>query len=260
MPTLSRLITPLLAAASILAAPCLFTAASCAPRERRTADPFLRDSMSTLSRSVAGARDAIAAARDAALESRASMDTLVASRETGDRGTSTRAHRLLALAQSRLETAQERIRNVRDNRRAFVEDWQRDIRNYSSDALRRQAREELSAADRAADTLLKSLDAAAKSFTPVIDSLRDDSLFLKQRRTIKPDMTPVPRDDPQRAASLQILIARTDAAVAACEEFLETVPRSPTGAAQSTEPSKSVPHNFAASVTSMCLPSSSPKG
>ena len=234
VPTLSRLITPLLAAASILAAPCLFTAASCAPRERRTAGPFLRDSMTPLSRSVAGARDAIAAARDAALESALHGH---ARRQPGNR----RPRHLHAHASrprpvtpgNRSGTHPQRLRQPR----AFVEDWQRDIRNYSSDALRRQAREELSAADRAADTLLKSLDAAAKSFTPVIDSLRDDSLFLKQRRTIKPDMTPVPRDDPQRAASLQILLARTDAAVAACEEFLETVPRSPTGAAQSTEPS-----------------------
>jgi hypothetical protein len=250
---------PLLLAIAALA-PALFAAPACAPKYQRTADPFFRNSMSSLARSVAGAGEAVAQARDAALASRASMDALVASTETGDELVHMESRRLLALAESRFTTAQERVKNVQNNQRAFVEEWQRDMHTYSDNDLRRQARHELNTIERASDALLKSLNSALDAFPPVITSLRDDSLYLKQRRTIKPDLPPIPADNPARAAAQSTLITRTDAAVAACEDFLATVPRTPSGAAQNTVPSKSVPHNIAASVTSMCLPSSSPTG
>lgn len=62
---------------------------------------------------------------------------------------------------------------------ALFDEWQEELELYSNDALRRDSERKLRETQRRYDTLLRSFQKAEQRMTPVLDTLRDNVLFLK---------------------------------------------------------------------------------
>jgi len=108
---------------------------------------------------------------------------------------------------SRAEDVRDRIDAVEDVAEALFEEWQDEIKQYSSSDLRRSSELQLKATKKSYAKLIASMKAAEKKIDPVLAAFNDRVLFLKhnlnanaiaslktQRRTVETDIRTLIKD------------------------------------------------------------------
>ncbi len=117
------------------------------------------------------------------------------------------------------EEIRDRIAAVESVAEALFEEWEAELKLYTSSSLRRQSESQLNDTRRRYTSLLATMKKAEKSLTPVLNTLRDNTLYLKHNlnaraiASLKGEANTI-RNDVNR------LIADMDAAIAASDRFI----------------------------------------
>ena len=83
------------------------------------------------------------------------------------------------------EDVRSRIEAIESVANALFEEWQEEIDLYSSQSLKSQSQQKLSATERKYNSLIRSMHKAEKRMTPVLSALQDNVLFLKHNLNAK---------------------------------------------------------------------------
>ncbi|EKO3408904.1 DUF2959 domain-containing protein [Vibrio fluvialis] len=73
----------------------------------------------------------------------------------------------------------ERIAAIEDVADALFEEWQGELALYTSSKLRRASEQKLNSTKASYQTMLKAMKRAEQKMTPVLNTLRDNTLYLK---------------------------------------------------------------------------------
>ncbi|WP_275724442.1 DUF2959 domain-containing protein [Vibrio furnissii] len=73
----------------------------------------------------------------------------------------------------------ERIAAIEDVAEALFDEWQGELKLYTSSKLRRASERKLNTTKASYQTMLKAMKRAEQKMTPVLNTLRDNTLFLK---------------------------------------------------------------------------------
>ncbi|MGV1719942.1 DUF2959 domain-containing protein [Vibrio furnissii] len=73
----------------------------------------------------------------------------------------------------------ERIAAIEDVAEALFDEWQGELKLYTSSKLRRVSEQKLNTTKASYQTMLKAMKRAEQKMTPVLNTLRDNTLFLK---------------------------------------------------------------------------------
>jgi len=117
------------------------------------------------------------------------------------------------------ETIRERIAAVESVAEALFDEWEEELTLYTSSRLRAQSQSQLNDTRRRYESLLATMKKAEKSLTPVLNTLRDNTLYLKHNlnaqaiASLKGEANSI-RSDVNR------LVADMDAAIAASDKFI----------------------------------------
>src|SRR5690606_12262421 len=109
-------------------------------------------------------------------------------------------------------TIRERIASVESVAEALFDEWEDELTLYTSSNLRRQSEQQLKDTRRRYASLLATMKKAEKSLTPVLNTLRDNTLYLKHNlnaqamASLKGEANSIGRD-------VNRLIADMDAAI-----------------------------------------------
>lgn len=82
-------------------------------------------------------------------------------------------------SESRAEAVSDRIDGVQDVAEALFAEWEAELAQYSSEKLRRSSRNQLAATKREYQRLITAMRRAESRMDPVLDTFRDQVLFLK---------------------------------------------------------------------------------
>ncbi|GAL30234.1 hypothetical protein JCM19239_2642 [Vibrio variabilis] len=77
------------------------------------------------------------------------------------------------------EEVRDRISAVEDVSEALFEEWQTELEQYTSAKLRRSSEQKLKDTRASYQTMLKAMKRAEQKMTPVLNTLRDNTLYLK---------------------------------------------------------------------------------
>lgn len=193
------------------------------------ADPFLRDRTGTVARGYDVAVLAQESARRAL--TRAMQDLSDEALQGINPSTAyDQARRLLLRVQSRLAGVERRAAFAHYQARDMEEQWSGELRRYSDDALRADARMRLEGARAARERLDASFGRAMKALNPASTELADRTLFLKHCRdqgALRP--APVSSEALSRYAAARDELAVAGAELkAALRDYLAQLGREPT--------------------------------
>ena len=82
-------------------------------------------------------------------------------------------------SEATVENVKERIEAVEDVSDALFDEWQEELSLYSSAKLRRESERKLKNTERSYTQMLAAMRKAESKMEPVLDTLRDNSLYLK---------------------------------------------------------------------------------
>jgi len=85
----------------------------------------------------------------------------------------------LSRSEDRARTVRDRIDGVRSVSDDLLEEWDKELKQYSDKSLRAESERELKATRLRCETLIESMERAQKRIEPVLRPLRDRVLFLK---------------------------------------------------------------------------------
>ncbi|MGR5177291.1 DUF2959 domain-containing protein [Vibrio parahaemolyticus] len=77
------------------------------------------------------------------------------------------------------EEVRERIAAVEDVSEALFDEWESELEQYTSAKLRRSSEQKLRETRSSYQTMLKAMKRAEQKMTPVLNTLRDNTLYLK---------------------------------------------------------------------------------
>ena len=133
------------------------------------------------------------------------------------------------LVNDEYETSQERadalsahINSVEDVAEALFDEWNEELNQYSNASLRRQSASKLKDTRRHYQRMLTAMRATEKKMAPVLDTLRDQSLYLKHNlnaraiASLKSEFGSLKRD-------INVLIKDVETSIAAADQFMATL-------------------------------------
>ncbi|MDD1783571.1 DUF2959 domain-containing protein [Enterovibrio sp. ZSDZ35] len=82
-------------------------------------------------------------------------------------------------SEAAVENVRERIGAVEDVSDALFDEWQEELSLYSSAKLRRESERKLKETERSYNQMLSAMKKAESKMEPVLDTLRDNALYLK---------------------------------------------------------------------------------
>ena len=82
-------------------------------------------------------------------------------------------------SEERAEAVRERVDAIEDVADALFDEWEDELEDYTSSELRRTSEEQLEETRDLAEDLLVAMNKAAERMDPVLDTFRDQVLFLK---------------------------------------------------------------------------------
>lgn len=118
--------------------------------------------------------------------------------------------------EDRAENVSKRIEMVRDVAEALFDEWQAELDQYTSAKLREQSARQLSDTRVEYKKMLRAMQKAEKSMTPVLNTLRDQVLFLKHNlnaraiASIKNELATVRRDVTSLVKTMEASINEAD--------------------------------------------------
>lgn len=123
---------------------------------------------------------------------------------------------------ARAEAVRERIEEVEDVAAALFAEWEAELDEYESAALRRQSREQLAATRARYQRLIAQMHQAEARMAPVLEAFQDQVLILKHNLNARAIAA---LQDEVRTVQADIgqLIAEMEAAIAEANRFLEAL-------------------------------------
>ncbi len=122
-------------------------------------------------------------------------------------------------SQARADELSERIDSVEEVAEALFEEWQEELSLYTSATLRRQSAAKLQETRRNYSRMLASMHTTEKKMQPVLNTLRDQSLYLKHNlnaravASLKNEFSTLKRD-------INVLLRDVETSIAAADQFM----------------------------------------
>lgn len=82
-------------------------------------------------------------------------------------------------SESAAQDVSDRIAAIEDVSEALFSEWEQELDLYSNASLRRSSEQKLRETRRSYNTMIKAMQRAEQRMTPVLNALRDNTLFLK---------------------------------------------------------------------------------
>jgi len=123
---------------------------------------------------------------------------------------------------SRAEAVREKIQSVEDVASALFEEWESEIKQYSSAELRRASEQQLNSTKKSYANLIKAMKSAEKKIKPVLTAFNDRVLFLKHNlnanaiTSLKTQRLSVEND-------IQTLIKDMNKSIAEADKFISSM-------------------------------------
>lgn len=118
------------------------------------------------------------------------------------------------------EDVRARIAAIEDVSEALFEEWQDELELYSSAKLRRSSEQKLRDTKASYKTMLNAMTRAEEKMTPVLNTLRDNTLYLKHNLnasaigSLQGEFSSLEKD-------IQFAITQMNAAIAESDKFLQ---------------------------------------
>ena len=115
------------------------------------------------------------------------------------------------------DNIRSRIDSVESVAEALFDEWQEELSQYSNGKLRRDSERQLQSTQRQYQRLIKAMHKAEKSIDPVLDTFKDNVLYLKHNlnaraiSSLKGELNSVNNDVTSLLASMQQSIEESDA-------------------------------------------------
>lgn len=130
--------------------------------------------------------------------------------------------RELKQSEARAKEVQDRIAAIDDVARALFAEWERELEQFKNADLRRQSQSQLQTTRRRYQDLFAAMERAAARMEPVLDTFRDQVLFLKHNLNAQAVRALA---GPTRTlqADTQRLINEMEASIRAADAFIKTL-------------------------------------
>lgn len=118
------------------------------------------------------------------------------------------------------EKVRERIAAIEDVSEALFEEWENELELYTNSNLRRSSEQKLRETKSSYNTMLRAMKRAEQKMTPVLNTLRDNTLYLKHNLnasaigSLQGEFTSLEQD-------IQYAIKQMNAAIAESDKFLQ---------------------------------------
>lgn len=212
---------PLRTSAAVLACLLYFSVpplTGCAPKSFDSMEPFSRDRIGGLRRSVELTMSTLESAADSSLKAFNESQALCENPgESLDIAYSV-ARGDLSTAKGRQNSFTRRIKVTQDGGDALFEEWGNEIREYSDDAVAQSSRESLDRLQTAHTAFIKALEAVEDDLVPLIDVVSDRVLYLKHSRNEGP-LTTLPAVTPEITGRLERIKLGVENARIAADNF-----------------------------------------
>lgn len=129
-------------------------------------------------------------------------------------------------SESRAKEVHDRIAAVEDVADALFTEWKTELGQYANDSLRKESLRELDATRRRYDTLIRLMHRAADRMDPVLDTFRDQVLFLKHNLNARA-IASLDTTSQTLNADVTRLIADMEASIREAESFIKNLAVTP---------------------------------
>ena len=135
-------------------------------------------------------------------------------------------NRELKRSEDRAKEVHDRIAAVEDVAEALFREWKQELGQYSSATLRNESQRELDATRRRYDTLVRLMHRAADRMDPVLDTFRDQVLFLKHTLNARA-LASLDTTNRTLDADVSQLIRDMEASIHEAESFIKNLSATP---------------------------------
>lgn len=125
-------------------------------------------------------------------------------------------------SESRAKEVHERIDAVEDVAEALFVEWKQELRQYSSESLRKESQRQLDLTRRNYDNVLKLMRRAADRMDPVLATFRDQVLFLKHNLNARA-LASLDSANRELEADISRLIADMETSIREAESFIKSL-------------------------------------
>lgn len=125
-------------------------------------------------------------------------------------------------SESRAKDVRQRIVAVEDVAEALFKEWQTELKQYSNSSLRRESEREFDRTRSRYDELIRIMKRAADRMDPVLNTFRDQVLFLKHNLNARV-IASLATTQRELEADIGRLIADMEAAIRDAEAFIQTL-------------------------------------
>ena len=132
----------------------------------------------------------------------------------------------LKRSEDRAKEVHDRIAAVEDVAEALFREWKQELGQYSSATLRNESQRELEATRRRYDTLIRLMHRAADRMDPVLDTFRDQVLFLKHNLNARA-LASLDTTNRTLDADVSQLIRDMEASIHEAESFIKNLSATP---------------------------------
>ncbi len=121
------------------------------------------------------------------------------------------------------EAVHSRVRAVEDVSKALFKEWRSEIKQYTSDSLRRSSQEKYDATKKKYDELIAAMKQAESKLEPALAPLRDQVLFMKHNLNAKAiaglsdEVVSVQANVDKLVRDMEVAIAQADKFIAALQ-------------------------------------------
>jgi len=123
-------------------------------------------------------------------------------------------------SESRASDVRARIADVKRVADALFKEWREELKQYSSEAMRRSSEQELDATRQRYDKLMASMQGAADKMSPVLSAFKDQVLFLKHNLNARA-IASLQGTAQQIQVDVSGLIKEMEASIAESNTFIE---------------------------------------
>ncbi len=135
-------------------------------------------------------------------------------------------NRELKRSEDRAKEVHDRIAAVEDVAEVLFREWKQELGQYSSATLRNESQRELDATRRRYDTLVRLMHRAADRMDPVLDTFRDQVLFLKHNLNARA-LASLDTTNRTLDADVSQLIRDMEASIHEAESFIKNLSATP---------------------------------
>ena len=125
-------------------------------------------------------------------------------------------------SEARAQEVGKRIDAVEDVAEALFDEWKRELGQYSNPALRAESERQLEATRRSYDKVLHLMRTAARRMEPVLNTFRDQVLFLKHNLNARA-LASLDSTNRELEADISRLIADMEASIREAESFVQSL-------------------------------------